>query len=344
MLAIDALMLPCIHEYNATGVFVDEILMARGAAKLVNVCAAVQPGEDALIVTDVRRDQRLAKALASAVVAAGGRPIILLTTQMKADSGEPPATVAAAMQASAVVFTPVSVSITHTRAVAEACAAGARIVALTQWTPEMMMGGGIDADFAAIEPKVMAVARIWDEGSTVHVTTEAGTDLTLDIRGRLGTPHAKTGIVRKGHFHPVPDIESPVSPVTAEGRIVCDASIPYLGIGIPDRPVTLEVRNGNVVSIEGGRAADIVRASWESMNDPNVYNIAELGIGMNPHCRLIGIMLEDEGVATTCHIGVGTSDTLGGVVKASCHYDFIMHRPTIKVDARTIMRDGELTI
>ena len=66
--------------------------------------------------------------------------------------------------------------------------------------------------------------------------------------------------MRPGDFHPVPDIESPVSPVTAEGRIVCDASIPYLGIGIPDAPVTLEVRDGKVVSITGGRAADTVRA------------------------------------------------------------------------------------
>lgn len=320
------------------------ILMAKGAAKLVNVCAAVQPGEEVLIVTDVKQDFSIAQALAAAVVAAGAKPITMIMTQVKSDSGEPSPAIANAMKSVPVVFTPVSVSITHTQAVTEACAAGARIVAMTQWIPEMMMGGGIDADFAAIEPKVLEVAKIWDEGSFVHVTTAAGTDLKLDIRGRLGTPHAKTGIVRPGDFHPVPDIESPVSPVTAEGRIVCDASIPYLGIGIPDAPVTLEVRDGKVVSITGGRAADTVRASWESLADPNVYNVAELGIGMNPHCRLIGVMLEDEGVASTCHIGVGTSNTLGGTVKAACHYDFLMHNPTIKVDDRVVMRDGVLMV
>lgn len=321
-----------------------QILMARGAAKLVDVCAAVRPGEEALIVTDMKQDFVIAEALAAAIVAAGAKPIIMMMPHVKSDSGEPSAVVAGAMRAVPVAFTPVSVSITHTRAVADACAAGARIVAMTQWTPEMMMGGGIEADFAAIEPRVLAVAKIWDEGASVRVTTAKGTDLTLDIRGRKGTPHAKTGIVRPGHFHPVPDIESPVSPVTAEGRIVCDASIPYLGIGIPDAPVTLEVRDGRVVSIAGGRAAEIVRASWESLGDPNVYNVAEIGIGMNPHCRLIGAMLEDEGVASTCHIGVGTSITLGGTVKAKCHYDFIMHDPTITVDARVIMRDGALLV
>jgi leucyl aminopeptidase (aminopeptidase T) len=132
--------------------------------------------------------------------------------------------------------------------------------------------------------------------------------------------------------------------VTAEGTIVCDASIPYLGIGKLTEPVRLEVRKGNVVSISGGPAAAIVKASWDALNDPAVYNVAEIGIGMNPHCRLIGVMLEDEGVANTCHIGVGTSITLGGTVKAPCHYDFIMFDPTIVVDGRTIMDNGNLLI
>jgi len=321
-----------------------QALMAKGAAKLVRVCADVQPGENALIVTDMAQDFSIAEALVTALAAAGAVPMVMITSVVKTDSGEPPAPVAEAMKAADVVFSPVSVSITHTHAVKDACAAGTRIVALTQWIPEMMMGGGIEADFAAIEPDVLKVAKVWDAGETVRVTTAAGTDLTLDIRGRLGTPHAKTGIVRKGEFHPVPDIESPVSPFSAEGVIVCDASIPYLGIGIPDAPVTLAVEGGKVTSITGGRDAETVRQSWARMNDPTVFNIAELGIGMNPHCRLIGLMLEDEGVANTCHIGIGTSITLGGTVKAACHYDFIMHNPTITVDGKTLMDAGNLLV
>jgi leucyl aminopeptidase (aminopeptidase T) len=168
--------------------------------------------------------------------------------------------------------------------------------------------------------------------------------MTLDIRGREGTPHAKTGVVRTGTFHPIPDIESPVSPVTGNGVIVCDASIPYLGIGLLSEPVTLTVVDGRVTRIEGGKAADTVRAAWESMQDPNVYNLAELGIGMNPECRLTGRMLDDEGVASTCHFGIGSSYTLGGTVKAKCHYDFVLHDPTITVDGQVVMEAGELLI
>ena len=53
-----------------------------------------------------------------------------------------------------------------------------------------------------------------------------------------------------------------------------------------------------------------------------------------------GIMLEDEGVISTAHIGIGTSITLGGVVKAPTHYDLLMWNPRIEVDGRVIV-DGD---
>ncbi|MEG1849551.1 MAG: hypothetical protein RR197_03250 [Oscillospiraceae bacterium] len=55
-------------------------------------------------------------------------------------------------------------------------------------------------------------------------------------------------------------------------------------------------------------------------------------------------MLEDEGVYGSAHIGIGTSITLGGVVKAACHYDLIMHRATVEADGVVILRDGVLLV
>lgn len=318
--------------------------MMFGARRLVSHCADVKPGEQGLVVTDTATDPVIAEAIAAALREVGAEAAVVRTDEAKTDSGEVSPPVAAAMLASDVVFTAVQTSITHTEATKAACARGGRVAALTQWVPEMLVAGGIEADFRAIEPLVLRVAAIWDAGETVRVTTAAGTDMTLDIGGRLGTPHAKTGVVRPGTFHPIPDIESPVSPFTGSGVIVCDASIPYLGIGLLEKPVTLTVEDGRVTSIAGGDAADVVRASWESLGDPNVYHLAELGIGMNPHCRLTGRMLEDEGVASTCHFGIGSSYTLGGDVKARCHYDFVLHDPTITVDGRVVMERGVLKV
>lgn len=82
----------------------------------------------------------------------------------------------------------------------------------------------------------------------------------------------------------------------------------------------------------------------ESQKDKNVFNIAEMGLGLNPKCRMIGIMLEDEGVMGTAHIGIGTSITLGGNIKTSCHYDLIMWKAKVEVDGKVIIEDEQVKI
>jgi leucyl aminopeptidase (aminopeptidase T) len=57
-----------------------------------------------------------------------------------------------------------------------------------------------------------------------------------------------------------------------------------------------------------------------------------------------GIMLEDEGVFGTVHIGIGTNVTLGGKVKAAIHYDLIMWQPTIDLDGRIVLEKGVVKI
>ena len=71
---------------------------------------------------------------------------------------------------------------------------------------------------------------------------------------------------------------------------------------------------------------------------------AEMGIGMNPACSFKGLMLEDEGVLGSIHIGTGTNITLGGVVKARSHYDLIMRAPTLILDGEVLIQDGQIRL
>ncbi|MBW3634232.1 MAG: leucyl aminopeptidase [Chloroflexi bacterium] len=317
--------------------------MASGARKLVEVCAGVQPGESVLVVTDSEK-LAIADAVAVAATESGAGVTVAIMATRSQDGHEPPRPVAAAMHAADVIFTPVAISITHTSAIRDACAAGARAVVMTGFTQKMMEGGGLDADFQALKPICEHVAGYFERGSQVRVLTPAGTDVVLSIAGRTGI--AKTCIVGPGEFSPVPDIEATVSPVegSAQGVIVADASIPYLGIGVLREPVRFTVVDGQITSVAGGAAADVIRAAWAELDDPNVYNVAELGIGLNPACRLSGEMLEDEGCWGTVHFGTGTSITLGGNVKAACHYDLLMHKTTIEVDGEKILENGELLV
>ena len=215
---------------------------------------------------------------------------------------------------------------------------------LTDFTEEMLIKGGIEADFKAIKPVCKAIADAFAQGSKVHLTSPGGTDLWLDITGRRG--NALYCVVEPGEFSTIPTVEANASPVegSAHGRIVADASIPYLGIGVLNEPVVVEVENGFITSISGGKQAEVLKKDLESHNDRNCFNIAELGLGLNPKCRLCGIMLEDEGVIGTAHIGIGTSITLGGTVKAPTHYDLLMWNPRIEVDGKVIFEGTEVLI
>ena len=321
----------------------NEILMVKGAKRVVETCVGVRPGEQVLIVTEGEK-LPIAKAVAQAVYAVDAEPMIALMLPRERDGQEPPAAIAAAMKESDAFIAVVGKSITHTHAVKEACKRGSRGVVLTQFTQELMTKGGLEADFREVAPTCKAVAGILAGAKEVRLTTPHGTDFTFSAEGRRS--NAMYCMVEPGEFSPVPTVEANVSPLegTAQGIIVANASIPYIGIGLLEEPVTCRVQGGRITAIEGGRQAEMLKRDLEQKQDPNVYNIAELGVGLNPKCRFMGFMLEDEGVRGSVHIGIGTSITLGGNVKAACHYDLIMTEPTLIVDGQMVLHQGEVII
>lgn len=320
-----------------------KILMARGADKVVSACVKVKPGEEVLIVTEESK-LSIAEAIAAAVYRVQAEPVLQIMVPRETDGQEPPASIAAAMKASDAFISVVGKSITHTHAVKDAIANGSRGVVLTQFSEDMMIHGGIEGDFEAAKAECTAVAAALAGSEEIHLTTAAGTDLRYSARGRRG--NSLYCMVEKGQFSTIPTVEANVSPLegTASGVIVADGSIPYIGIGVLDEPVRCVVENGMIVSIEGGRQARMLKENLDSKNDPNVYNVAEMGLGLNPKCHFMGFMLEDEGVYGTAHIGIGTSITLGGTVKAACHYDLIMKDATVTADGKPILKDGKVVL
>jgi leucyl aminopeptidase (aminopeptidase T) len=315
--------------------------MLFGARKLLTVCTRTRQNESVVIATDTET-MALAEPLAKAAAEVGAEPVICVMPTRTVHGQEPPAPVAAALATADVFFTPVKISITHTQAVKDAAGAGARGLVMTDFTPEMLAGGGIEADFAAQAPICRRLAAIFEAGARAHLTTLAGTDLYLDLTGRRG--NALTGMVQPGEFSTIPTIEANFSPLegSVEGVIVADASIPYLGIGLLAEPVRAVVQGGCITHIEGGTQADVLRQNLAAQEDPKVYNIAELGVGLNPQARLCGLMLEDEGVLGTVHIGIGSSITLGGTIKAKTHYDVLMRDATLTIDQEVVLQEGQL--
>ena len=318
--------------------------LSPGARRLVHVNGRVQPGEQVVVVTDPTMG-RYADAVAAAAREAGAAVTVCIIPMRDQDGQEPPPPVALAMAEAAVIFSPVRISITHTRAMRAALDAGARACMMTAYTDAIMTSDALcRTDFEAQAAVCRRLGAAFTTGALVHLTSPRGTDLRFGIEGR--TANVLTNIPDPGQLAPVPDIEVNVVPVTgsAEGTIIADASVPYLGIGILDEPIVCTVREGYIVEMTGGAQADFLRGHLESFADRHCFNVAELGVGLNPNARLTGEMLEDEGVMGTIHIGIGTSHTLGGEIVAPTHYDLLMWDPTIAVDGRTVQRGTEVLV
>jgi 2,5-dihydroxypyridine 5,6-dioxygenase len=314
--------------------------LVGGARKVVRTLARVRAGEKVAIVADTDT-MAVAEALAIAALEITPEVVTTVMQPVEVDGDEPPAIVAAALQAADVALLPVSYSISHSTATRLALQKGTRVLSLPATTPDQLVRGGAEADFEAASPAVRQMAALLGQAKAAHLTTPKGTDCRF-VLGRPGNAHDCI-LDRPGKFSAFPNIEANTSPVdgTAEGTIVFDGSIPNLRIGPLKEPVVCTVERGKIVRVAGGHEADMIRNVWAEMGDAAVYNVAQLAIGMNPAIYLLtGVWAQDHGAYGTVHIGIGTSANLGGTTKAACHFDGMMYRPTLTLDGTVVLEGG----
>ncbi|MCG8608140.1 aminopeptidase [bacterium] len=316
--------------------------MQRGAEVLVRTCAGVRTSESVVIVTDPKC-LPIAQAVEGASTEVGGETVILVSPPRQIDNQEPATPVAVAMQKSDVVFLPVSLSLSHTRACRRAVENGARVISMAAFTERMMHEGGLFADFHSRRPLCDHLAEQLTRANEVRLSNPAGTDLRLDLSGRNGNSHSC--VLDGPGFTAVPNIEANIAPVegTAQGTLVADGSIPYYGVGVLQQPVRFDIEDGFVQNISGGAQAAFLRDLLASQNDRFVYNVAQFALGLNPECKeFTGEMLNDEGVNGTIHIGIGTSANLGGETQAKTHFDAIIRTPSVWLDEVCVVEKGKV--
>jgi leucyl aminopeptidase (aminopeptidase T) len=306
-------------------------------ATVLDDCVGVSPGERMLVVTDPK------KRLVAEWFVAGGRrrgtdTVMVEMSERSTHGAEPPDAVAAAMLACDVVLAPTSKSISHTEARRLASARGVRCASMPDVTEDMLVRT-MRADYRVIRRRSGALARALSEGQEVRITSSGGTDLVLDIRGRTGIVDG--GDLRApGAFGNLPAGEGFVAPVegATNGRVVFDGSIG--SFGLLEKPLVVEMEAGYARSFSGPRA-DEIWALLES-HGRDAFAVAELGIGTNEAARVTGNVLEDEKVLGTIHVALGDNHAFGGVIRVASHQDGVVRRPTLSIDSRVVVRDGEL--
>lgn len=319
-----------------------EVLMMQGAMKLVNVCGGVKKGERVSIITDMVTVS-IAKTLAKASFEIGADEVtIFIMEPRKAHGIEPPSPVAAAMKENDIIFLPTSKSIAHTEATQKAKESGVRVITMAEFTEDMLIAGGIEADFAAQAPLTEKIAQLLTQASRAELTSKQGTKLILDLGGRKG--RALTGLAdKRGGYSTPPNIEASIAPIEegTNGVIIVDGGS-ISGIGLVTSPVKIVFENGKAVSIEGGHEAAKLKSILAGANDPNVYFAAEFGLGLNPKAEPKGLLLEDEGAFGSAHIALGSNKDFGGRLRTPLHIDNIMPKVTVKLDDTVVFKDGVL--
>lgn len=310
----------------------------KGCEVLLYTCAGAQQGDKVLVITD-ESSKEIGELMYNCASDFTDTTLILMRDR-STHGAAPTEAVSAAMAASDIIFSATKFSLYNTPARINACKAGARFVNMADYSIRMLEEGCLFVDFAEARSLVDATAEKI-VGQHCTLTTPAGTRLTASISGRKAVNGY--GLANKpGMAASPPDIETAVGPVdnSAEGVLVIDGSIPLPGLGIIREPITLKVSKGFITSIEGGQEAKLLEKSLRDMNDARVFQIGEIGFGMNKGASMSGRMLEDEGVFGTAHIGIGNNLSYGGDNSTPIHIDLIMKEPTYVVDGKTVFRDG----
>ncbi|MCS0670124.1 aminopeptidase [Cytobacillus firmus] len=258
---------------------------------------------------------------------------------------EPTEAVKAAINDCDVAFGATTYSLYHTKARLDASKNGRlRWIGLQDYALHMFEEGGLTADFDEVTETVNRVAPHY-EGSTFTLTATGGTHMVCSIEGRKPVLDFGTARVPGSASFP-PNAEVALGPVegTANGVLVFDGSIPHPKLNLIQEPITCLVKDGFITEISGGREAEILSAILAEFNDPTVYNIAELGLGLNKENYLCGHMAPDEGSFGNIHIGIGKNLNFGGHVNSPLHLDMVIKNVTCEIDGRYIMKNGELLV
>lgn len=240
------------------------------------------------------------------------------------------------------------------------------------WSPSVsldMFVQTVPIDYKALRHDCANLKDSLDNAMEARITSTSGTEIRMGLANRKA--HVDDGDFRRqGRGGNLPAGEVYISPAlgTSEGVIVFDGSVSVTEGDIVIRePITVEVEGGFATKISGGEEASLLREAIERGETipvklgregklpaehveeyvKNARNIGELGIGLNRAARIVGNMLEDEKVYSTCHVAIGSN--YDEDAKAMIHLDGLVKNPTIELSyvsgaRKTVMGDGRLVL
>lgn len=193
---------------------------------------------------------------------------------------------------------------------------------------------------------VNAVGDLFEGTEEATVTSREGTDLRMRV-GQEKVMRRK-GITGPGDlmFLPAGNVARAPDDGSAEGTLVIDRTICANDYKELREPIRLQIEAGQVVAIDGGMEAKLLREFLASLDDERAYHLTELAVGTNPLCKFsgIGAPSEDTHVLGTVAFALGCDTHVGGRVPGPVHIDMTMRFPSLRIGSNDIVRDGHLLV
>lgn len=321
-----------------------------------NLCK-LRPDETVAVISEVGQKTEYVEAAVAAARDLGSGALVLTASSLsnpmlppyQGDGREVPALLAAAAECDLVIDVTVG-GLIHSDVRTRITGSGKRMLFVAEPADvlERLIGS------PELREAVEAGGNALRDGTTLRVTSAAGTDLTADISGAsLPITHQWGYVDEPGRWDHWPSGFVACFPhdLTAEGTIVLqpgDALIPWQRL-VRDE-VTFVVEKGYITEVKGvGADAFVLRDYFEAWQDPEVWAVSHMGWGLHSLARWSAFDVYDprslygqELRSTAGNFMWSTGPNRFAGRETPAHLDIPMRGCTVEIDGRAVVRDGAL--
>ena len=323
------------------------LMFAELGSKVITVLGNAKPGEKVLILGDTGSNQEILEAIFAAAIEAQCEASLLIYKERPHINYEPPSLIAEAMKEAEFLVDLSTNYFIHTKAYANARLAGTRaLVTIPQGIEEYIRRGIIGIDYEEMVRQGKRIAELFESSRVCRILSEEGTSIEMEMGGRPAV--LRDGmVVHPGEIDYFPGAQVSFAPIeeTLNGRIVVNGAISP-PIGKLNGTVEITFERGRIVDFKG-RAEALQWKKWlEEQDDPKMFCIAHVSIGLNPNAQLRGYIIEDERVKGSTIFGIGSQmpDFKGKTGIARTHSDAVSVLSTVMLDDRKIVGKGAIFV
>ncbi|QKG55681.1 aminopeptidase [Hymenobacter sp. BRD128] len=214
---------------------------------------------------------------------------------------------------------------------------------------EQMMWSSIGADYTAIAGQAERLKQVLATGHKMHITSPAGTDLTLSLGGRpvftddgvvSAADQQSPRVYDRTAALPGGRVYGTCQETSATGRLAIAND--YITDGKPLTGFKADLQGGQLTNVRADAGADAFQQQLAPYG-PSAMQISNFSIGLNP---LMKAQADKAFSPTTAagmvYVRTGNNGLLGGQNTMPGGYGFPIANATVEVDGKVLLRNGQL--